>query len=363
MHTQRIIVIAGACLLLAISANAADKKPAIKPALASANAIPVKATPHVDPAARAGLGNRADAARHAQAAREAAEIRQATEAMRDMHGARIVDPMNSGLGGRDNGLCLGGPCAQPADAPQQETGRTSGLPMPGLPSNRDKGPGDSGLAPNPEGNLRGHAGGIAGQDSGRRPTRILGQSSETQSTNDGFYYRRTGTTTERGDEMVTERRSPDGSSSYVETTTDTASDTYSHVVIHKDERGNTHKETQSGNIGPEGVPEETGDDHGAAPGSGGGLDESHTIETASKGGGLVPPNYRPRGEGVRNPNRVNPGPEGAMPQPEGPRMLFDKRRLVGDPEAWRQGNGGGFVGRAPENRDQVLPPGPGDIPE
>lgn len=310
-------------------------------------------------------GARAGAIRDMQHLRGARQAREAVEAMRGLRGGQAVDPLNQGLGASTPGNCLGNRCAKNS-GPQ-------GVPMPGSRNNRNDKYRGGGLAPEPEGSLHDMTGNLAGQDGGnRRPRRILGRQSESYSSSDGQSYRRESTTTEDGDEMVTERNNPGVGSSYVRTTTDRSSNTYTHAVITKDADGNVHKETQEGTMGPDGAPEEVGDDHGADPGAadqgvpgsgtGGGLAETHTIETAP-GKGIRPPNARdPDFSLPRSPNRVNPGPEGATPQPRGPRLIVDQRSLVSDPDAIGRGPAGEYHGPGPGNKNHVNPPGPSDIP-
>lgn len=330
-----------------------------------------------------GLGSGAEAARAAQAARGAKQVRDAAEAMAGLQGGRAIDPMHMGLGASTTGPCIAGHCAPGTQrAGGHDHSSPTGVPMPDLPNNRDKHGGGSGLAPDPEGNLRDMVGNIAGQDaSGRsRPRRTRGESHESHSTSGGLTYRRDHVTYDDGGEMTTERSSPDGSSSYVHTEYDSPSRTYDHVVVVKHASGETEKRTQSGNYGGEGVPEEVGDDHGSSPGhrqpgenapgqepeettapgeEGGGLAETQTIETASRHGSYVPPNYRPRPSVSHNPTKVDPGPDGATPKPGGAHLVVNRERLVTNPEAVHDAPRGGFVPRLPDGPNQVDPPRPG----
>ncbi|MEJ2509450.1 MAG: hypothetical protein P8009_08240 [Gammaproteobacteria bacterium] len=401
MKKESVIGLLGACCiaLSPLTANAADKLPTVK---AHSSVATVKVRPravqrmtkHTRLPGRAsaaskhlraritprGLGSAGEAARAAQAARGAKQVRDAADAMRGLQGGHAVDPMHMGLGANNTGPCIAGHCAPgPQNAGGHHHSSPTGLPMPDLPSNRDKRGG--GLAPDPEGDLHEMVGNIAGQDaSGRsRPRRTRGESHESHSNSSGFSYRRDGITYDDGGEMTTERSNPDGSSAYVHTEYDSTSRTYNHVVVEKNPDGSTEKRTQSGNYGPDGVPEEVGDDHGSAvghrqpgenapgevpneedvPGEHGGLAETQTIETASRHGGYVPPNYQPRPSVSHNPTKVDPGPDGATPKPDGAHLVINRERLVTNPEAVHEAPHGGFVPRLPDGPNQVDPPRPG----
>ena len=88
---------------------------------------------------------------------------------------------------------------------------------------------------------------------------------------------------------------------------------------------------------------------------------NRTLDPGADGGTtILPPNYQPKGGGMQNPNRVNPGPQGEETG-NAPSLAVDRGALVGDPSIWSRPVDLSVLGRLGplELPVHVLPPRPG----
>lgn len=198
----------------------------------------------------------------------------------------------------------------------------------------------------PSGNLRDHASGIAGQDARQRSSHgsLVGPPRQER-TSDLETGTRTTTETrlyEDGYSVVeSTAQHRDGSSSHITTRVDLDANQVERVSVHKDAQGNVDKDIITGPI--DGTQDPNAD--------------------TNSGGGCNPITGVCHSKPATDPNRVNPGPEGAVPTAGAPMLRVDQRGLVGDPDMVRRnGNGTPRMLEPGNPMNRVNPPGPSDGP-
>lgn len=236
----------------------------------------------------------------------------------------------------------------PADGRQKNAGSApmpAGMPpMPALPSNRDKRPGSA--VGSPSLNLRDHMRGATGQDNHGR---VVAHES------DGGVVPETGTVYSRETRVhedgytVTEVSSQhaDGGSTVQTIRTDLENNTMTMDVVHRDREGNV---TDKDRIVTE------------ADTGGGDIAGTQDPNADSNSGGCNPVTGRCSGQGAKDPNRVNPGREGAATVPTATRLKIDQKGLVTNPANARQIGSGGTPRPLENTVNQVDPPKPGHEP-
>jgi len=317
-----------------------------------------------------------NALRQANQARGLKESKDAMDALRNVQGmperGKDVNP-DLGLGGKGGLTGPGGRAMDMSKLPGHDTGEygkpAGGEYLPDLPSNQDKGPGNAPLRPS--GDLRSIMGGAAANNP-----------------NEGV--------------STSERRNEDGSTTFVKETTDAQGrTTSSETTFRKNPNGDLNEHTVT--TLPNGWRHEQNTTYDA------GTDrfnyrrqawvnpEGETVYERSRddlsgprwhSNGVAPrfsqdpndPSYSPEfaawasqfdhsaKKGAPEINKVNPGPDGATPNPQAPRIVPGKDQLVVNPDP----NNVSGQGRLPDAavyrqqlRDKVRGPGgqPGDDPE